>query len=359
MTMTANAPLKRGVSLYSYQEEYYTRAMTLEDCLGEMAAIGAESVELLAEQMVPEYPNPPQSWVDDWFGMLDRYALKPGCMDTFVDTTWGGHRNMSTDEAVDTLVTQMKLADRLGFRMIRPTTGPVPDAAVDMILKVLPYAEKYDVKVAVEIHAPTRLRSSFIDSYLELIANTGTRHFGFTPDLGLFCRNIPRILIEHWLRRGAKAAIVEAVNAAVRARRTQPEISEEVMKRHGGEPDFIYAFMADYYYQPENDPKDISIIAPYVYNIHGKFFEMTEDMFEPNIPYDLIIPALVESGCKGYIHSEYEGQRLTQDAHETDSCEQVRRHQLMMARLLGEVAQSGSNPVRTTAETIGSVSTSF
>jgi hypothetical protein len=31
---------KRGVSFYSYQEEYYARSMTLEDCLEEMASVG-------------------------------------------------------------------------------------------------------------------------------------------------------------------------------------------------------------------------------------------------------------------------------------------------------------------------------
>lgn len=342
--MTKTAQLKRGVTLYSYQEEYYTRAMTLEDCLAEMSSIGAEGVELIGEQMVPDYPNPPQSWVDQWFRLLEKYNLKPTCLDTFVDTTCGGHRDMSTQEAVDTLVVHMKLADRLGFRVIRPTTGPVPDAALDMIQRVIPHAEKYDVKVAVEIHAPTLLRSKFIDAYLELLAKSGTKHFGFTPDMGLFCRKIPRILTEHFLRRGASPAIVEAVQSLVLARRPQEEIGATVGKMGGKEPDHIYGFMANYYYQPENDPKDISIIAPYVYNIHGKFYEMTEDMIEPNIPYDLVIPALLAAGCTGYINSEYEGQRLTQDAFETDSCEQVRRHHLMMARLLGETTQQNQEP---------------
>jgi Xylose isomerase-like TIM barrel len=334
--MKTSAQLKRGVTLYSYQEEYYTRAMTIEDCLAEMAAIGAEGVELLPEQMVPGYPDPGQKWVDDWFRMLEKYNLKPACMDTFVDTTLGGHREMSTAEAVDTLVTHMTLADRLGFRVIRPTTGPVPDSALDMIKGALPHAEKYNVKIAVEIHAPTLLRSKFIDDYVDLITKTGTKHFGFTPDMGLFCRTIPRILIEHFQRRGAKPEVIEKVNSLVRARRSQDEISAAAGKLGGQEPDMVYAFMANYYYQPENDPNDISIIAPYVYNIHGKFYEMTTDMVEPNIPYDLVIPALVKAGCTGYINSEYEGQRLTQDAFETDSCEQVRRHQLMMGKLLGE-----------------------
>ena len=45
---------------------------------------------------------------------------------------------------------------------------------------------------------------------------------------------------------------------------------------------------------------------------------------------------LIEGGYKGYIDSEYEGNRWIQDAHEVDSTEQVRRHQVMLKELLGE-----------------------
>ena len=45
---------------------------------------------------------------------------------------------------------------------------------------------------------------------------------------------------------------------------------------------------------------------------------------------------LVEGGYSGYINSEYEGQRWIQDVFEDDSVEQVRRHHVMLKRLLGE-----------------------
>ena len=45
---------------------------------------------------------------------------------------------------------------------------------------------------------------------------------------------------------------------------------------------------------------------------------------------------LVEGGYDGYINSEYEGQRWIQDAFEVDSTEQLRRHHVMLKRLLGE-----------------------
>jgi hypothetical protein len=56
-----------------------------------------------------------------------------------------------------------------------------------------------------------------------------------------------------------------------------------------------------------------------------------------SIPYDEIMPLIVQSGYAGYISSEYEGQRYWDDAFHPESTEQVRRHQMMMRRLLGEV----------------------
>jgi sugar phosphate isomerase/epimerase len=328
---------KRGVSLYSYQEEYYTHAMTLEDCLAEVASMGADGVEVIAEEMVPNYPDPPESWVKQWHGLLEKYHTKPVCLDTFVDTTWGGHRQMSLQESVDTLVTQMKLSHRLGFKVMRPTTGPVVEGATEMIKRALPLAEKYDVKIAVEIHSPIRLRSKFIDDYLELISQTHTRHFGFTADMGIFAKRIPRVVKDFYIRRGAHESIVQYLSTAFEDGLAPEKARAEIEKMGPNEVDRGFAFMAFAYGPVANDPKDLRNIMPYIYNVHGKFYEMTEDFREYSIPYEQIIPVLAEGGYDGYINSEYEGQRSTQDAFETDSCEQVRRHHVMLRRLLGEI----------------------
>ena len=54
------------------------------------------------------------------------------------------------------------------------------------------------------------------------------------------------------------------------------------------------------------------------------------------IPYDEIVKVLRQGGYSGYICSEYEGNRWVEDFEEPDSVEQVRRQQVMLARLLGE-----------------------
>ncbi len=331
------ARIKRGVTLYSYQEEYFTRAMTLEDCIAEVASMQAEGVELIAEEMVPNYPDPPEAWVEQWHRLLAKYRTRPTCMDTFVDTMWGGHRQMSVAEAVDTLGTQMRLCSRLGFKVMRPTTGPVESSATDMIMRALPLAEKYDVKIAPEIHSPIRLKSKYIDDYMELISKTGTKHCGFTLDMGIFARRTPRVAKEHYLRRGVRESVADYVCKAFEQDLGPEKTVAEVGRMGGNEAEKEFAFIAYIFGPVTNSAKDLAPIVPYIYNVHGKFYEMTEELKEYSIPYEEIVPALREAGYSGYINSEYEGQRLTQDAFETDSCEQVRRHHVMLRRLLGEI----------------------
>ena len=328
--------IKRGVTLYSYQEEFYTRTMTLADCMAELESMDCQGVELLPEQMAPNFPNLPESWVDEWNRLVEKHHLKQACMDCFVDNTCGGHRQMGMQECAELLDNYMKVAKRLGFDTIRPTTGPVEEGAVAMMLAALPYAEMNDVKIAVEIHAPLRLRSKFIDDYLEMLAKTGTKHFGFTLDLGIFCRQTPDVLLQQAKRKGVTPEIFEYVMKAYRERRNNAwEVGDEVDTMSDKRYDRFFARMAFGFGPPDNDPKDIALIAPYIFNVHGKFYEMNDQLEETTIPYPAVIQSLIDNNVEAYVNSEYEGQRFIQDAFEVDSCEQIRRHQLMMKRLIG------------------------
>ena len=73
--------IKRCVSLYSYQDEFYLGKLDLEGCLRETAATGATGVELLAEQMIRKFPLPieTQDFRDQWFDWMKKYNLTPAC----------------------------------------------------------------------------------------------------------------------------------------------------------------------------------------------------------------------------------------------------------------------------------------
>ena len=49
--------IKRGVSLYSFQEEMFLGQMSVEDCVSFAASIGATGIEVLPEQNMPSFPH--------------------------------------------------------------------------------------------------------------------------------------------------------------------------------------------------------------------------------------------------------------------------------------------------------------
>ena len=79
--------IKRSVSLYSYQDEFYNNQLDLEGCLRETAKTGATGVELLAEQMIRRFPLPieTEEFRAQWFGWLEKYGLTPSCYDAFLE----------------------------------------------------------------------------------------------------------------------------------------------------------------------------------------------------------------------------------------------------------------------------------
>ncbi len=327
--------IRRGVSLYSYQQEYYLRQMDLEDCIAAVADLEADGVELLGEQMIPNFPNPSDEFVDRWFSWMEKYKTTPTAYDAFLDTKIHKSRLLTVDESVEMMVRDMKLANRLGFKYIRVLVM----VSREIIERSLPFAEKYNVKLGLEVHAPFSLKSAWIDEYAEMIERTGTQHFGFIPDMGIFVRRLPPVLMGWYVRHGATSELVEYVGEQYAAKGDKEKVKAEVKARGGNELDMKFAEMAFHY--SCDDPNWLKKYIPYMLHIHAKFYEMTEACVEPSIPYEEILPILAEGGYGGYLSSEYEGQRHIQDALKVDSVEQVRRQHRMFERVLGSPSLVG------------------
>ncbi|MBN1158616.1 MAG: TIM barrel protein [Bacteroidales bacterium] len=301
--------IKLGVSTYSYQHAIYIGDMTTEDCLAEMHSIGAETVQIIDGITVPNFPNPPESWVEKWFGWMDKYKLTPSLMDTFLDVYYGWrHKPMTLQEQIDQMVRDMKLAKRLGFKLIRPTSSAVSAPLGEWLDAIVPYAEEIDVKICPELHSPIPLKGEFVDRIMNVITKTGTKHIGFTLDMG----DLP---IETPGGAGSQQGGAAAYGATPPPQGAQPQ----------GAP----------MQRVENDPEDIRPLIPYIYNTHGKFYDMADARTTET--YSKAFKVLVEGGYEGAIDSEYEGQRRWQNQWcvPIDEVYQVRMHHVMMRKLLG------------------------
>ena len=83
---TAPHTVKRGVSLYSFQEEYFLRTLSLEDCIAAAAGFGARGIEIIPEQSIPGFPHLTDGFVESWFGWMEKYGTTPVATDLFLDT---------------------------------------------------------------------------------------------------------------------------------------------------------------------------------------------------------------------------------------------------------------------------------
>lgn len=335
----------RSVSLYSYQQEYYEGRLDLEGCIREASRAGAKGIELLAEQMVDDFPVITPAFREAWFSWMERYDMTPTCYDAFLENHLYDNRTLTLREQVEMMGRDLRIAHELGFSTLRTLVA----TPLDVIEGSLPLAEQFGVKICLEVHSPFSLNSGWADGYLEMIHRTGTKFFGFLPDWGIFCRRIPQELREQAFRRGATEQGVRIVEEAFRERVEKgfvkirydlnlgraheayskanglPRLLEALEKVNATPADVQYALNSfDYTW---NDPKDIEDNIPYIYHTHAKCYGLTEACEEPAIPIREVVDAYKKAGYEGWLSTEYEGNRMRNDALPVDSIEQVRRHQ--------------------------------
>ena len=336
--MSPNHDIRRSVSLYSFQEEYFLRKMTLEDILATVRELDIPGVEIIPDQMIPGYPQLSDEFLKQWHGCLDKYGLTPVCMDMFLDWNKYKGRVMTFEEQHESVHKDIVNANKLGCTVIRV----IHDVQPELLEALAPEAEKYNVKLALEIHAPSYFDSPHEQRLIEMFDRVKSPYLGFTLDLGVFVKRLPRVVTDRFLREGMKKEIVDYLIHAYEEGtlprspelgRPNTRLAEIVREMGGSEDDVIRAMIGCHMIYA--DPKVMLEYMPYILHIHGKFYEMLPDYTEYSIPYEEIVPLLIQGGYKGYISSEYEGNRWIQDVFEVDSKEQVRRHQVMLRRLLG------------------------
>lgn len=322
--------IKRGVSFYSFQEEYFLRKMSLEDCVAAAANCGALGIELIPEQSIIGYPALTDEFVAQWNGWMTQYGTHMVATDLFIDTKIYPDRFLTVDEQVASVRRDIDIAHRLGARIIRMIISTSPE----VMAGAAAYAEEKGIRLLLEVHAPFHYTHPWILAHLETMDRVDSPALGFMPDMGTYVKRFPRVVSDRALRDGARPHIVDLIVKTYDDHGDTHGLMD-TMNYMGGNPVEIgLARQATHYIW--SDPRAMLGHMDRIGHIQAKFYEMTEDEVEYSIPYDEVIPVLIEGGYDGYLSSEYEGNRHIQDAHPVDSVEQVRRQHAMFARLLGE-----------------------
>ncbi|MFB9955507.1 hypothetical protein [Cellulomonas denverensis] len=371
--------IKRGVSLYSYQQAQFLEELTLEDEIREVGTNleGATGIEIV-DEMSLRYPDPGEEFVSRWFSWMDTYGTTPVTMDVCMDVLQFRDHVMTYEECAERLRHDLRLAKRLGFSNVR-VLSIVPFEIMKM---VLPLAEELDIRLGKEIHQPMPLEGGQVTEIVEYAQKVGTRHLGIVPDFGIFQFAPSEVQLALFERRGAQPEATKAASELSELLRAgdagfgyvdlsyatagnlradfgrflttgerTPEFADafEGIKRFADErvPDpqrVDYTTVAEALMFSNTSAQTLGELADFVVNIHGKFNHMSEipgrpgEYHDATIDYEAPIAALKAAGWDGWINTEYEGQRYHQDQEREllmDEVDQVRRHHEMLRRLIG------------------------
>lgn len=332
--------IKRAVSLYSLQDQYARKKMTLEDIFQFTKDLGT-GIEFISDQMLRGTPEPSEETLREWDRLVEKYQPDLVCNDIFINSCLYKNRTLTHKEQVNLFIKEIRLAHRLGFPMIRlvsKTDPTIIEPAMDEI-------EKYNIVITQEIHAGMSFDNPYTQGYVDVMKKINSPLVGLTVDTGIFCRKIARVFVDYFKYLGVSDEMVEffdhiyAEGKCTRQYylencRPGEMLPDDVMALVKSEVDRDYALLTDSF---ETSPFSIlDEYMPYVKHIHGKLFEMTDEGTEYCIPYDEFIAYLKEKGYKGYIATEYEGNRFTLPGKPVLDKENIIAHQKMLKKYIGE-----------------------
>lgn len=318
-----NKDIKLGVSLYSFSAEFIHEKLDLEGVLKKARDLGYKGVEIVAAQMVPEYPYPSNEWLDWFKGKLAQYELEPVCWSAYIDMGIRSDRDLTEDEIIRFTVNDLIYAKRAGFPLVRTQHAISPA----IYKKMIPYCKKLGVKLAIEMHHPHHPEVPVWEEYLELMKGEGKGWLGIVPDFSIFQTMPHKLYLDQALsfgcRRDKLDEIVElhrqgAGEAALESRGFN-EIELHTAK------EMFAKFSAPAKLEQWKD-----IIECTLY-IHGKFYYLENGGHDPCIPYEEILAEIKRLGYKGYIASEYEGHHFDETV---DSAIQLERFVSMCTKIL-------------------------
>jgi len=334
--------IKKGTSLYSFQQEQFFKRMTVRDQLAYINSLDIHGVEIIGQTVIKQYPYPSEDFIAEWKDMCAEFDIQPVTVSVHMDVLrYRDHVN-TVAECAEQLGQDLITAGKLGFLNVRVPSG----VDVDIMFKALPYAEQAGVRLLREVHGPDKLYADFAMKVVDYVDRTGTKFFGINPDLSAFPRGYARRDAAQKIRFGMNPVVFEIIDKCFKENLYEEEcidlVEEAFGVRHGYLPADV-KHVINWAGLSPNRADMLRDLAKYCYSFHGKIQEMTENPDAPGgyedlaFDYQTPISILKEVNWDGYINCEFEGQRWEQDLPDeflADEKEEVRRWNCMMNALL-------------------------
>lgn len=332
--LSSKAEIKLGTTLYSLTNEFHQLKYGFEDLVREVAKRGlGPGLEIVGFQSIRTFPSVTDEFADNFAALIDETGLELSCLSINADATINRDRPMTMAESVAYHEQQICSAAKLGFPVARFQYAASPE----VIERLAPLAEKLEVKLGLEIHAPHSIHHPDVVGYREMYERVGSPYLGFIPDFGASSRAVPKCYIDYFKWRGISDEMIQT------ALEIWHEDMEPFVRRakylkwtaDNGKDEVAAVEVAVVFNLFSRQPLENWLeLMPQTVHVHGKFFAVDENGEDNSIDYASIIPLFVCGGYRGYISSEWEGHQVSDD----DGFEKIFRHHEMEKRLLAQAA---------------------
>lgn len=322
--MSASKPFRIGVSFHSFTNEYCSFAWSFEDMMQHATQLGG-GIEIVGPSHHRGFPEVTDEFERIFKSSVERNQLIPTCYGSYADPFMLPDRDLTPDELVAYTIPQLKGASKLGFPIVRLQYFVSP-----VIERLLPYAEKYRLKMGYELHVPLMIESPKAQGLIEQVKRLSSEYLGLIPDCGIFARSVPK----YRLQEGRDMDVPEPLmQRALELWSEKTPLEQALVELEELGLDKKSAAWAERNWGSfgYSEPASLAQIMPYIIHFHGKFFTI-ENEDEPDIRYEEVVRALLDGGYSGWMSSEYEGAT-------PDSLTQVQAHQAMVKRYIARYSQ--------------------
>jgi hypothetical protein len=296
-------------------------------------------VEIIGFQSLRGFPNKIAAQdLRDFLDAIERNGLVLTSMAGNADVAIKSSDWMDTDQSVEYMRPQIELARELGFPVVRTQIGLTPE----VLEKLEPIAAKARVHLGMEVHAPEGPNTAKVLATREVYHRIDSEWLGFIPDFSSCMRAIPPGMLGKLQEHGLSA---DGVNALISAW----ESPGPPFQRYGnfakqakemGEPHLpVSEAMLVFTMFGRENLEDWREVLPQVRHIHGKFYDVDENLVSPSIDYESLMTIFGEADSTFTMSTEWEGHAYL-DADEQDAFEIVAKHHAMCRKFLE--SESGS-----------------
>ena len=321
-----------GISLYGFTERFIKEDdYGFEEMFKDLKSLGIKKFEIVGAQMFDQYPSPRDEEIQEVVELAKKYDAEPFSYGAYIDYGKRSDRDLTDAEQLNEVTLELITAYKLGCKFMR---CDIPLGIAEEIAKM---AERYQIVVCKEIHAPELPSDPHIQELAKKFEEIGSDWIGFVPDFGCFIERPNQLHIDRFLGLGAKMETLQFIIDNRWNDYTEESMTAKIEEMRGGEAEKMA--ISEWFGYLSFAPADIEgfkSILPYSRYFHGKYYHIGEDCVETTIPYETLIGLISESGFEGTLIIEYEGHSF----YRNDALEQLERHIEMENNIFNKLKSS-------------------